>query len=345
VISRVCRRHRVCNRIDAVSPRPFLVLAILAGCAGDAPPGVPEEPSPDGGRDPGDGGDPEGTPTDGPFAPATLAAAVTQLSTGDCADRSPGTLGDRLSAELVANRFLALGLEPLRQQLTDPAGKTTENVIALARTSATSNDAIVIGAHRDTLPASNGTALPGANANASGTAALLAIAEALAAEPAPARQIVFVSFGAGENPVAFGASQFIQQLPPELLASIVLMVDLDTIGSYSVEETLYALGASTSTTGMAILEKRGGDSFPLVVDLDSAGDDSDHEPFCAAGIPYTTFFTPDPDCYHQSCDTPDRIDSESLSLIAQLAAGFASELATTTADLARERATDGCVDR
>jgi len=49
--------------------------------------------------------------------------------------------------------------------------------------------------------------------------------------------------------------------------------------------------------------------------------------------------------YRKPCDMPERIDTASLSLIAQLAATFASELATSSVDLAAERKANGCVDR
>ena len=348
VISPICFRHCGCNSSVAVSPRLLVALAVLAGCAGDAPPRSPEDPSPDGGTDPGDtgNGDPDGgtAPSD-PFDAAALGARVTQLSTGACADRAAGTPGDKQAADVIAGRFAALGLQTQRQPFTDAAGHATENVIALAPAVANAKDAIVIGAHRDTLPANGTTQFPGANANATGSAALLAIGEALAAKAPAKRQVILVSFGAGEGPVAAGASYFLQQLPPDAKAGIVLMVDLDMLGTYSAQDTVFALGASTSPTGRAVLEDRGGASFPLLLDLDSAADGSDHVPFCTAGIPYTVFYTPDPDCYHKACDTPDRVETDTMAQIAQLAAQFTSDLATSTADLAGERAANGCVDR
>ena len=349
VFSLICLRHCGCTRSLVMSPRPLLALALVAGCAGDAPPVAPEDPSPDGGSDPvpDGGGDPDGgTPPGDPFDAAKLGALVTQLSTGALADRSPGTPGDKAAADLVADRLLALGLQVVRQPFNDATGHATENVVALAPTAANArNEVIVIGAHRDSLAANGTTQFPGANANASGTAGLLAIAEALAAKGAPPRQLVFVSFGAGESATPAGANFFVQQLPADLLATIVLMIDLDAIGTYDADEIVFALGASTSPAGRAILEDKGGDTFPLLLDLDGAADESDHAPFCAKGIPYTVFHTPDPDCYRLACDTPDRIDTASLSLIAQLAATFASELATSSVDLAAERTANGCVDR
>src|SRR5262245_65837865 len=95
------------------------------------------------------------------------------------------------------------------------------------------------------------------------------------------------------------------------------MIDLDMVGTYDAQQIVFALGASSSPTGRAILELRGGAVFPLLLDLDSAADGSDHVPFCAAGIPYTAFYTPDPDCYHKACDTAERIHTASMSLIAQ----------------------------
>jgi hypothetical protein len=62
-------------------------------------------------------------------------------------------------------------------------------------------------------------------------------------------------------------------------------------------------------------------------------DQSDNVTFCAEGIPYVFFWTEDPDCYHDECDTADRIDYTHLSRIAALAAAVTAEAGSTTTNL------------
>src|SRR5205823_5126967 len=93
----------------------------------------------------------------------------------------------------------SLGMAVTRQKFTDSHKRATENVIAVWASTGASHDVIVVGAHRDHLPADGATRYPGANDNASGTVGMLAIAKALSSRPAPKRAVVFVSFGSDED--------------------------------------------------------------------------------------------------------------------------------------------------
>lgn len=281
---------------------------------------------------------------DDAFAPDTLGAAVELLSTGDFADRSPGSIGDHKAADYVAGKLEALNMGVKRQAFTDSRGRETENVIAVWASTGESPDVIVVGAHRDHLAADGATKYPGANDNASGTVGMLAIAKTLSALPAPKRTVVFVSLGSEEDPFQEGARHLLKDQAGVFdIANVVFMVDLDMIGTYNAEELVYALGSVSSETGRAILETRAEES-PLEFELDDAAEGSASVAFCNHGIPYTTFYTTDPECYRGACDTADRIDTTPMANIAMLAAELTAELAMSDADLAAERDENGCVD-
>src|SRR5207249_5270300 len=92
-------------------------------------------------------------PAEDPFEPGALGAAITVMTTGDFADRAPGTMGDHRSADFVAGKLESLGMAVTRQKFTDSHKRATENVIAVWASTGASHDVIVVGAHRDHLPA------------------------------------------------------------------------------------------------------------------------------------------------------------------------------------------------
>jgi hypothetical protein len=134
------------------------------------------------------------------------------------------------------------------------------------RSAARSGEVILLTAHLDHLgnrtaanaaaPASD-TIFNGADDNASGTVAVLELAEALASGRRPGRTIVFAWFGSEESGGA-GASHFIDA-PPVPLDRIVTNLEFEMIGRPDKAvpaHTLWLTGYERSTLGPA-LAKRG----------------------------------------------------------------------------------------
>ena len=69
---------------------------------------------------------------------------------------------------------------------------------------------------------------------------------------------------------------------------------------------------------------------------------SDYEPLCKKGVPYVFFWTPDAKCYHQACDTADKIDLPRMADITALAGELAWSLAQSDIDLSASRGELGC---
>ncbi len=140
---------------------------------------------------------------------------------------------DRLvmAADYIRATLAGAGYE-VRLQPYEVAGKICENIEAEVRGENRPDDIIVIGAHYDSVQGS-----PGANDNASGVAATLALARAFA-EATPARTLRFVSF-ANEEPPLFQTehmgSRVYAMRSRERGENIVLMLSLETIGYYSDE--------------------------------------------------------------------------------------------------------------
>ena len=102
--------------------------------------------------------------------------------------------------------------------------KESRNIIA-ERTGGTGNGKVVIiGAHYDTTPDTQG-----ANDNGSGVAALLTVAEELVADDLPFR-LRFMLFGAEELGL-YGSRHYVDGLDLGELDSIIAMINIDAVGS------------------------------------------------------------------------------------------------------------------
>ena len=119
-------------------------------------------------------------------------------------------------------------------------------------------EVILLSAHLDhlgTRPSSSGaegadSIYNGADDDATGTVAVLELAEALAAGPAPKRTIVFALFGSEESG-GYG-SRFFAERPPAPLASIVANLQFEMIGRPDKAvpaQTLWLTGYERSTLG------------------------------------------------------------------------------------------------
>ena len=279
-----------------------------------------------------------------PYDPAALRARVATLAAPALDGRAPGSAGDSAARAYLVERFRCLGLTPggvdgSYEQPFDAAGHATANLIGYLAGDdpAVGDDIVLVGAHHDHL----GDGHLGANDNASGAVALLALAQALHQAP-HRRTIAFVLFG-GEELGLLGSQAFAAAPPAALpLARVVYDVNLDMVGSYASAGAVYAMGTFRGLPATAIVRTLQRAHPALHVGVGGRGVGSDHEAFCAAGIPYVFFWTPDKRCYHARCDTVEQLDVAHLAGIAALAGALVEQLAASPLDLAASRTRRGC---
>lgn len=191
---------------------------------------------------------------------------------------------------------------------------------------------VVVSAHLDHLPpATDGRIHPGANDDASGAAALMEIARAVAADP-PRRSVLFALFGAEEGG-SMGARHFLARgpIPRE---RIVADLNMDQIGR--TEEDLlsdrahYAIDSGRVTPAFARLIDSVNSrtvNWPLRTVHPLNLGVSDHFSFESAGIPAVNFYSGRVPETHTPSDTPDTLDYEKAEKIARLVCEIARELA------------------
>lgn len=228
---------------------------------------------------------------------------------------------------------------------------TTANVVAVlpGRDPALAGECVVLGAHHDHLglggdaslaPEQLGTIDPGADDNASGVAALLAVARALAAEGPARRTLLLAAFGAEELGV-LGSAELVKN-PPVACAveSMQLMVNLDMVGRPRGGK-VYVDGADTARGLRDLVRALASREPRLPLELAMGGDGygpSDHTSFYARGVPVVSLFTGAHADYHRPSDTVDKIDPGGLVAVAKLAARIAREAAERDGRLAVVRA-------
>jgi hypothetical protein len=279
-----------------------------------------------------------------PYDQAVMRARVTMLAAKDLDGRVPGTDGDVTTRKFITERFRCLGLSPAGATFELPfttGTQHTANVVGYVQGSDATlgSEIVLVAAHHDHL----GNGYLGANDNASGLVAMLAIAQAVQQHtPRPKRTIVFAAFGAEEGGM-LGSYQY-AKTPPEALplAKVMQVINLDMVGSYSSHKLVAAMGAFKGFPARTLLDKLD-DGFPKIsVSSGGRARGSDFEPFCKLGVPYVFFWTPDARCYHEKCDTADQVDYPHMVDIARLAGALTQELADTDVDLAAARKRLGC---
>ena len=230
-----------------------------------------------------------------------------------------GPLVEKLAAGDKIDGELSIALENGTQEAF--------NVIARLPAAAANKlpGTIVVGAHYDHLGLGGRYSLApdrheahgGADDNASGTAAVLEVARALAQSKDLRRDVVFAAFSGEETGVL--GSTWMTRHPPKGLdpKSIVAMVNLDMVGRMR-DNRVTVLGGDSAPEWKEILEAA---CQKARVECSLGGDGygpSDSTPFYAAGVPVAFFFTGAHGDYHKPSDVAAKINAGGAAQIAQI---------------------------
>ncbi|HEX6132534.1 MAG TPA: M20/M25/M40 family metallo-hydrolase [Longimicrobiales bacterium] len=285
-------------------------------------------------------------------------ATVRFLADDALEGRRAGSSGERCAGDYIAARFRALGLRaaghdgffqdvPVPATAAGPHGSgpdaetvTGRNVVALLEGSdpVLREELIVVGAHYDHLGLGGAGSLePGAAAvhngaddNASGVAALLRIAERLAAGPRPARSVLFLAF-TGEELGLLGSAHFVRS-PTVGLEGVRAMLNLDMVGRLE-QDPLIVYGVGTAAEWRELVERQAGAAEVTVALQPDGVGPSDHTSFYLSDIPVLHFFTNTHADYHKPSDDWERVDAAGLERVSELVASIARELAGGTTAL------------
>ena len=154
------------------------------------------------------------------------------------------------------------------------------------------DEAVVIGGHYDHLgigqPVGGDSIMNGALDNASGTAAILGLADAFVRSGVrPRRSLVFILF-TGEEKGLLGSAAFAQR-PTLPLANLAAMLNVDVTNLYGATRDIAALGVDQSSLGADFTRAARTEGLRVTTDssalLRGSFFRSDHFPFAKAGVP------------------------------------------------------------
>ena len=190
---------------------------------------------------------------------------------------------------------------------------------------AEADEVIVVGAHYDHLGrGGEGSLAPdskevhnGADDNASGTAMLMELAQALGSRRASLRRpIYFVAF-TGEEIGLRGSEHWVTHAPvePERIAA---MVNFDMVGRLRGDK-LYVGGVGTAVEFERLVEEASaGQGLKIAVGRDGFGP-SDHSAFYGRKIPVLFLFTGAHDEYHTPSDDADLVNFAGMATVGAFA--------------------------
>jgi hypothetical protein len=240
--------------------------------------------------------------------------------------------GGALRVDRVSGANVSVALRYRDEEVTAP------NVVAILEGSDPTlrEEYVVISGHMDHVgigaPDQNGDSIfNGADDNASGTTAVIEVAEAMAALPTPPRRSVMFLLVSGEEKGLWGSEYFADNLP---VSSDRIVADLnaDMVGR-NWPDTIVAIGKEHSDLGTTL--ERVNAAHPelgmtAIDDLwpeESFYTRSDHYNFARAGVPILFFFNGVHEDYHGRDDEPERIDAEKAARVAKLVFYLGVELA------------------
>jgi Zn-dependent M28 family amino/carboxypeptidase len=210
-------------------------------------------------------------------------------------------------------------------------------------------ETILLMAHYDHLGVQNGLLYPGANDNASGTAAVMELARMFAANPhRPRRSLLFVVFGSEEE-LMLGSYYYVDHpLRPLETTRAALNLDMiardeahipqsqgvveipaDTtneinlVGAFYSPELMASVLKANATIGLDISSK-----FDRDHDLNALFR-CDHLPFLLRDIPAVWIFGGWHPGYHEPSDTVEKLNFDKLEKVVRLAYWTADSLAST----------------
>jgi Zn-dependent M28 family amino/carboxypeptidase len=274
---------------------------------------------------------------------ALIKRHVNVIADDSMLGRNTPSRGLEMTADYVASQFKRLGLKPggdsgtyiQRYILSVPASivKTASkldydpysapnSVGILPGTDPVLRDEyIVVSAHMDHVGVNGAYAKDsiwnGADDDASGTAGVLALAEAFAQAP-PKRSMIFLTVS-GEEHGLWGSAWFAAH-PPVPIDKIVANLNLDMIGR-NWKDSIVVIGIEHSDLGETVAKvttahpELGITPAPDPWPQENFFGRSDHFNFARRGVPALFFFNGVHADYHQPSDSPDKIDAEKESRV------------------------------
>jgi hypothetical protein len=243
--------------------------------------------------------------------------------------------GESMEVEVVRGLRADLTIRVAESDVTAP------NVVAILDGSdpALKDEFVVFSGHMDHVgmgaPDEQGDSIfNGADDDASGTASVIEIAEAMASLPVAPRRSTLFLLVSGEEKGLWGSEWFAEN-PTVPLPSLVADLNTDMVGR-NWPDTIVAIGKEHSDLGETLNRVNAAHPELRMTAIDDIWPEerfyfrSDHYNFARKGVPILFFFNGTHDDYHGRDDEPDRIDGEKAARITRLVFYLGLDIADRT---------------
>ena len=254
---------------------------------------------------------------------------VTRVETELASDKMEGrelfSPGIEKASKFIEAEFQKIGLsyynnlKNYRQEFNTDE-KPTNNVIGVLKGKSKPNEIVVFSAHYDHLgmrTEGDDKVYNGANDDASGSTAVIALAKYFKEQNNNERTLVFVTF-TGEETGGFGSAFFTKNINPE---QVVAMFNIEMIGTESKwgKNSGYITGYEKSDFGEILQRNLKGTDFQFYPDpypTEQLFYRSDNARLAAVGVPAHTISTSKMDSepnYHQLSDEVSTLDLDNMT--------------------------------
>jgi Zn-dependent M28 family amino/carboxypeptidase len=251
----------------------------------------------------------------------------TELASDKMQGREIFTPGIELASAFIEKEFTKIGLSHYQKlnnyrQEFDVKGQAANNVIGILPGKSKPNEFVVFSAHYDHLgmkKTGKDKVYNGANDDASGVTAVIALAQYFKQLNQNERTIIFVAF-TGEEVGGFGSKYFSQGIHPD---DVVAMFNIEMIGTESKwgKNSAYITGFEKSSFGEILQKNLKGSDFSFNPDPYPSQQlfyRSDNARLAALGVPAHTISTSKMDSeanYHQLSDEVSTLDLDNMAEI------------------------------
>jgi hypothetical protein len=282
-----------------------------------------------------------------PASALPLAADIDTLASPAFAGREAGTVGADSAADFLVRRYERLRIRPAFQAECRSAPYCPPSYLQVIRTRSgvyhnvgaivdgtdptRRREYVVVGAHFDHLGHSPTWAMdrdagfvlrPGADDNASGTAAVIELARRFATSPAR-RSILFVNFDAEEEGLI--GSRAVIIAPPVPKSAMIFMLNIDMVGRLRSDRLL------VDSRDLRRADRAAFDIAAKAVAIHAQFVDdegrSDDATFAEEGIRAAGLSTGFHEDYHRASDIPARINAPGLARVVDVAESAARSIA------------------
>lgn len=263
-----------------------------------------------------------------------LKKSVYTLTSDSLEGRKTGEIGHFKAAQFLKDFYIKEDIssplstgdyyQNIPASFLNQSSKTSQNVLAYIKGTEFPDEVLIISGHLDHLGVKDSLIYYGADDNASGTAALMEIAqafnEAKKAGMSPKRSILILHLTAEENGL-YGSNYYIQN-PVFALNNTVANLNIDMIGRtdrlHNInDEYIYLIGSDRISKELHYISEVANEDFTrLKLDYKYNAENepnryyyrSDHYNFAQKGIPVIFYFNGEHEDYHQATDTPDKLN-------------------------------------